>query len=224
MIGAGTMGGGIAMNFANAGIPVTVVEVAQEALDRGLGVVRKNYEATAARGRLTRPRTSRSAWASSRAPPTGQAIADADIVIEAVFEEMPIKKEVFAKLDAHRQARRGAGHQHLHARRRRDRLGHQAAGERDRHALLQPRPTSCGCSRTCAARSRPKDVIATAMARGPADRQGAGAGRRLLRLRRQPHAAPARPAGREAASWRARCRSRSTRCSTTSASRWARSP
>ena len=53
VIGAGTMGGGIAMNFANAGIPVTVVEVAQDALDRGLGVVRKNYEATAARGRLT---------------------------------------------------------------------------------------------------------------------------------------------------------------------------
>src|SRR5262245_50467745 len=53
VIGAGTMGGGIAMNFANAGIPVTVVEVAQDALDRGLGVVRKNYEATASRGRLT---------------------------------------------------------------------------------------------------------------------------------------------------------------------------
>src|SRR2546425_706300 len=55
VIGAGTMGGGIAMNFANAGIPVTVVEVAQEALDRGLGIVRKNYEATAAPGRLTPP-------------------------------------------------------------------------------------------------------------------------------------------------------------------------
>ena len=53
VIGAGTMGGGIAMNFANAGIPVTVVEIGQEALDRGLGIVRKNYEATAARGRLT---------------------------------------------------------------------------------------------------------------------------------------------------------------------------
>src|SRR5207302_7103081 len=53
VIGAGTMGGGIAMNFANAGIPVTVVEVAQEALDRGLGIVRKNYEATASRGRPT---------------------------------------------------------------------------------------------------------------------------------------------------------------------------
>ena len=62
MIGAGTMGGGIAMNFANAGIPVTVVEVAQDALDRGLGVVRKNYEATAAAAG-SRRRTSRSAWA-----------------------------------------------------------------------------------------------------------------------------------------------------------------
>src|SRR5205814_716790 len=53
VIGAGTMGGGIAMNFANAGIPCTVVETAQAALDRGLGIVRKNYEATASKGRLT---------------------------------------------------------------------------------------------------------------------------------------------------------------------------
>src|SRR5207253_8418019 len=53
VIGAGTMGGGIAMNFANVGIPVTVVEVAKDALDRGLGIVRKNYEATASRGWLT---------------------------------------------------------------------------------------------------------------------------------------------------------------------------
>src|SRR5437867_1247669 len=99
VIGAGTMGGGIAMNFANVGIPVTVVEVAQEALDRGLGIVGKNYEATAARGRLT------AADAAKRMGLiTGsvdfKAAADADIVIEAVFEEMPIKQEVFARLDA----------------------------------------------------------------------------------------------------------------------------
>jgi 3-hydroxyacyl-CoA dehydrogenase len=99
VIGAGTMGGGIAMNFANAGIPVTVVEVSQEALDRGLGVVRRNYEATASKGRMTKADVDRRMGLIT--PTTDfQAVADADLVIEAVFEEMPIKKEVFAKLDA----------------------------------------------------------------------------------------------------------------------------
>src|SRR5206468_8452983 len=98
VIGAGTMGGGIAMNFANVGIPVTVVEVAREALERGLGVVRKNYEATAARGRLTKDDVEKRMRLIN--PTTDyETVGDADIVIEAVFEEMPIKKEVFAKLD-----------------------------------------------------------------------------------------------------------------------------
>jgi 3-hydroxyacyl-CoA dehydrogenase len=99
VIGAGTMGGGIAMNFANAGIPVTVVEVNQEALDRGLGIVRKNYEATAAKGRLT-PADVERRMGLIHGSTDFQAVAGADVVIEAVFEEMPIKKEVFAKLDA----------------------------------------------------------------------------------------------------------------------------
>src|SRR5713226_195168 len=98
VIGAGTMGGGIAMNFANAGIPVTVVEVAQDALDRGLGIVRKNYENTAARGRLTAADVDKRMGLITGTTDFN-AIRDADIVIEAVFEEMPIKKEVFAKLD-----------------------------------------------------------------------------------------------------------------------------
>ena len=99
VIGAGTMGGGIAMNFANAGIPVTVVEVSREALDRGIGVVRKNYEATASRGRLTKEDVEKRMGLIT--PTTDfAAVADADMVIEAVFEEMPIKKEVFARLDA----------------------------------------------------------------------------------------------------------------------------
>jgi 3-hydroxyacyl-CoA dehydrogenase len=99
VIGAGTMGGGIAMNFANAGIPVTVVEVSREALDRGISVVRRNYEATASRGRLTKEDVERRMGLIAPTTDFG-AVADADIVIEAVFEEMPIKKEVFAKLDA----------------------------------------------------------------------------------------------------------------------------
>src|SRR5499426_115044 len=98
VIGAGTMGGGIAMNFANAGIPVTVIEVAQEALDRGLSVVRKNYEATASRGRLT-PADVEKRMGLIQGTTDWNAVGDADIVIEAVFEEMPIKKEDLAKLD-----------------------------------------------------------------------------------------------------------------------------
>jgi len=98
VIGAGTMGGGIAMNFANAGIPVTVVEMAKDALDRGLGIVRKNYEATASRGRLTAADVEKRMGLITGTTDFN-AIRDADIVIEAVFEEMPIKKEVFAKLD-----------------------------------------------------------------------------------------------------------------------------
>ncbi len=98
VIGSGTMGGGIAMCFANAGIPVTVVDVSREALDRGLGVVRKNYEATAAKGRLTTDDVERR-LGLIRGTTDLEAAADADLVIEAVFEEMPIKKEVFARLD-----------------------------------------------------------------------------------------------------------------------------
>jgi 3-hydroxyacyl-CoA dehydrogenase len=98
VIGAGTMGGGIAMNFANVGIPVTVVEMAQDALDRGLGIVRKNYEATASRGRITQADVEKRMGLITGTTDFN-AIKDADIVVEAVFEEMPIKKEVFAKLD-----------------------------------------------------------------------------------------------------------------------------
>ena len=98
VIGAGTMGGGIAMNFANVGIPVTVVEVAKEALDRGLSIVRRNYEATASRGRLTAADVEKRMGLITGTTDF-DAIKDADIVVEAVFEEMPIKKEVFAKID-----------------------------------------------------------------------------------------------------------------------------
>src|SRR5262249_29362465 len=80
------------------GIPVTVVEVAQEALDRGLGIVRKNYEATASRGRITQADVDKRMGLIAGTTDFN-AVKDADIIVEAVFEEMPIKKEVFAKLD-----------------------------------------------------------------------------------------------------------------------------
>ncbi len=98
VVGAGTMGGGIAMTFANVGIPVTVVEISREPLEGGLAVVRKNYEATASKGRLTAADVHKRMGLIRPTTDFG-AIADADIVIEAVFEEMAVKKDVFAKLD-----------------------------------------------------------------------------------------------------------------------------
>jgi 3-hydroxyacyl-CoA dehydrogenase len=98
LVGAGTMGGGIAMNFANAGIPVKVLEVSQEALDKGLGIVRKNYAATVAKGRLSQEDMDRR-MGLFRGITSYDDIKDADIVIEAVFEDMAVKKQVFEKLD-----------------------------------------------------------------------------------------------------------------------------
>ena len=98
IIGAGTMGGGIAMNFANAGIPVTVLETKQELLDKGLAVVRGNYERSAKKGRFSMDEVERRM--SLITPSLDYAdISHVDMVIEAVFENMAIKKTVFEKLD-----------------------------------------------------------------------------------------------------------------------------
>jgi len=98
IIGAGTMGGGISMNFLNVGIPVTIVETAQPALDRGLATIRRNYENTAKKGRL------KQSDVETRMGLLGpglnlDALSDCDLIIEAVYENMDIKKEVFRKLD-----------------------------------------------------------------------------------------------------------------------------
>jgi len=98
IIGAGTMGGGIAMSFANAGIPVTVIEASQENLDNGLKRIEANYDATRKRGRLSDE--DMAARMGRITPSTDYAdMADADIVIEAVFEEMDVKKSVFTEID-----------------------------------------------------------------------------------------------------------------------------
>ncbi|MFL6848973.1 MAG: 3-hydroxyacyl-CoA dehydrogenase NAD-binding domain-containing protein [Sphingomicrobium sp.] len=98
VIGAGTMGGGISMNFLSAGIPVTIVEMGQEALDRGTGVMRKNYEATASKGRMTGEQVEK---AMGLLTPTldFSALADCDLIIEAVYENIDVKKDVFGRLD-----------------------------------------------------------------------------------------------------------------------------
>ncbi len=99
VIGAGTMGGGISMNFLNVGVPVTIVETQQGALDRGLGVIRKNYENTAKKGRMSAADVETRMGMLTGALDLN-ALADCDLIIEAVFENMAIKKEIFAKLDA----------------------------------------------------------------------------------------------------------------------------
>lgn len=98
VIGAGTMGGGIAMNFLNVGIPVTIVETAQEALDRGVATIRKNYENTAKKGRMTAEDVEKR-MALLTPSLEMQSLADADLIIEAVFENMDVKKEIFTRLD-----------------------------------------------------------------------------------------------------------------------------
>ncbi len=99
VIGAGTMGGGIAMNFLNAGIPVTLVEMKQEALDRGLGVIRRNYENSAAKGRMTTAEVEQRMGLITPALDLA-ALGSVDLVIEAVFEDIAVKLDIFGKLDA----------------------------------------------------------------------------------------------------------------------------
>ena len=132
VIGFGTMGGGIAMSFANAGIPVVVFEKDQAALDRGLAMCRRNWEATAKKGRLTMDQVERRV---ALLTPTlnFNALASADIVIEAAYEDMAVKQDVFKRLDA--VAKRGA--------------------------ILATNTSTLDVDRIAAATARPRDVIGT---------------------------------------------------------------
>jgi 3-hydroxyacyl-CoA dehydrogenase len=99
ILGAGTMGGGIAMNFLSIGIPVTIVERDQVSLERGLAAIRRNYERGVSRGRLAAEDAERAL--ALLTPSLGiDDLADSDLIIEAVFESMAVKKDVFRKLDA----------------------------------------------------------------------------------------------------------------------------
>ena len=99
VIGAGTMGGGIAMNFLSAGLPVTILEMKQEALDKGVATIRKNYEGSVKRGKLTAEKLEQNI-ALLKPTLSYDDTKSADLVIEAVFEDMAVKQEVFEKLDA----------------------------------------------------------------------------------------------------------------------------
>ncbi len=98
VIGAGTMGGGITMNFLATGIPVTIVEMQQDALDRGVGIIRKNYEASAAKGRFTQEKVEQMMGLLTPSLSLDD-LAECDLIIEAIYENMDVKKEVFGKLD-----------------------------------------------------------------------------------------------------------------------------
>ncbi|MBI3526169.1 MAG: enoyl-CoA hydratase/isomerase family protein [Betaproteobacteria bacterium] len=98
VIGAGTMGGGISMNFLNAGIPVTMLEMKQEALDKGVATIRRNYESSLKKGKLTQEKLD-SRMALLKPSLSYDDLKDADLIIEAVFEEIGIKEQVFKKLD-----------------------------------------------------------------------------------------------------------------------------
>jgi len=132
VIGAGTMGTGIAMNGLSAGIPVVLLEMSQDALDKGGATIRRNYEASAERGKLTRERVEQN-MALLRPTLSYDDLRGADLVIEAVFEEMDLKREVFATLD--RVAKPGA--------------------------ILATNTSTLDVNRIAAATNRPQDVIGT---------------------------------------------------------------
>ncbi len=132
ILGFGTMGGGIAMSFANAGIPVTVFEKDQAALDRGLAMCRRNWEATAKKGRLTAEQVEQRV-ALLRPTLDFTALGNADIVIEAVYEDMVVKQDIFARLDS--VMKRGA--------------------------ILATNTSTLDVDQIAAATSRPQDVIGT---------------------------------------------------------------
>ena len=98
VIGAGTMGGGISMNFANVGIPVTIIEQSQERLDKGLGIIRKNYENTANKGRITFEDVEKRTSLINGSTDIND-LSNCDLIIEAVFENMDLKKDIFKTLD-----------------------------------------------------------------------------------------------------------------------------
>ena len=197
ILGAGTMGGGIAMSFANAGVPVTLIETGEEQLKRGIGIMQKNWEATAARGGIPAD-----APAKRMALINGvvgiENVGDADLVIEAVFETMAVKKEVFGKLDQYVKpgAVLASNTSYLNI----DEIAKATKRPQDVLGMhfFSPANVMKLCEIVRADKTAPDALVDRRDDRAQ-DREGAGRGRRLRRLRRQPHAGPARQAVGEAA-------------------------
>ena len=162
IIGAGTMGGGIAMNFVNAGIPVTIVEQKQEALDRGLATIRKNYERTASKGRIT------TAQVEERMGLITGSVSMDDLAHRRHGHRSRVRAHGREEGRLHParpdlQARRDPRHEHLRPERGRDRLGHLAAGVRRGHPLLLP-ANVMKLLENVRGEKTSKEVIATVMA------------------------------------------------------------
>ena len=138
VIGAGTMGGGITMNFLNAGIPVTMLEMKQDALDRGVATIKQELRGPGQEGQAQGRTSTSSAWRCLSTTLNYDDIKQADMVIEAVFEEMGVKEKVFKTLDEVMKpgAILASNTSTLDV----DKIAvvHQAPAGRDRHALLQP--------------------------------------------------------------------------------------
>src|SRR5256885_1041626 len=132
VVGAGTMGGGIAMSFANAGIPVTISDTTREALERGLGRIRENYAGTVQKGRLKQEDMDKR-MALIQPATDLDAVRDADIIIEAVFERMDVKQDLFRKLD----------------------------GIAKQGAILATNTSTLDVNQIAAATKRPQDVVGT---------------------------------------------------------------
>ena len=221
IIGAGTMGGGIAMNFANAGIAVALLEMKQEALDKGLATIRENYDNTAKKGRSPRRRSSERMALIE--PTLGyDALADVDLVIEAVFEDMDVKKAGVQQLDevCKPGAILASNTSYLDI----DTIAgvHPAPAGRGRPALLQPgqRDAAAGDRARRQDRARRARHLPGA---GQDDQEGRRRRRRVRRLHRQPHAGRyAAAADRPADAGRAAAAGRHG-AARTSASRWGRS-
>ena len=129
MIGAGTMGGGIAMAYANAGIPVLLKDVDEAAVQRGMATIRKNYESSVAKGRMTADAMAQT-MALITPTTTYDGFDQADIVVEAVFENMDLKKTTFAELGARDETGLHPRLEHLDAGHRRVRAGQRPSGAR----------------------------------------------------------------------------------------------
>ena len=151
VIGAGTMGGGIAMNFANVGVPVTVLETAQAALDKGLGGGQEELREHAQEGQADAQSDFDERLGLIKGTLSYDDIADADLIIEAVFEDMEVKKQVFETLDRKAKVGRDSRLQHLDARSQPDRRCHAAAAGCRGAAFLQSRERDQAARKSCAA-------------------------------------------------------------------------
>ena len=193
-VGGGLMGGGIAMSFADAGIPVKVLEMNEEALDRGLGVIRTNYGRMVRGGRITQEEMD-ARIARIEGVLEYDAIGDADVVVEAVYENLDLKKQIFERLDATMKPGAVLASNTLGTGCRPDGRHDPAARRRRRHALLQPGQHHAD-ARGGARRGHGQGGAGYRDGAWQGDRQDPGDVRQCARIHREPHAGRLHQPGR----------------------------